>query len=214
MNPNQITNCQRCTASLERGYSTRYVNNECKEVICFKCDRDEEFSDYLKNKTITSHLMLNNSLELFQILTATREPTRLEVYKNNEDLIRLRHRLDIQIATNNIQKKIKEFDQKVWFKGLQKMILDTTVRGVSAKLKKYNNFRVLTYSIAGRTMITFEDDMASVTAVADETSTESRTGLHGITANGEEALYLIDLAIKLYESGELKFVEDTKVSMI
>lgn len=214
MNPDNVKNCMRCSSSLERGYSSRYSGDVCKEVICFKCDKKETMEDYLKDKVLTTRLIMDNSLELFHILEASREPRRIHV-DDPVALEEVKVRCEIQIASNQIQQRVKQFESKVWFKGLQEQILATKCRGVSAKLgKKHNNFCVLTWTCAGRTMITIEDDNASVTCVADETSKDSRTGFHGVRANIGEALFLFDEAIRLYENGTLKFKDDDKVSMI
>lgn len=222
MNPDTVTHCMRCGADLERGYSQRWVGEECKEVICFKCDKNESLSDYMKSGIITTHFMMDCLMATFDIMRDAYGRSNYDTHDEAQLLELLSRdyspenaaRLRVQLATTRIQNKIKEFDAKVWFKGLQKQIHDTKCRGVSAKLgKKHKNFCVLTWTGMGRTMITIEDDDASVTAVADEDSPESRTGLHGIHATGEQALALIDKAISLFEDGTLKFKDDEKVSL-
>lgn len=223
MNPDSVTNCMRCDESLERGYSTRFSKNECKEVICFKCDGQENLDDYMKDGIIRTHFMMDCMLSCFDIMRPIFGRGYQDPNDESQVLETLGHdipdtdkiKLRVQLASIRIQNKIKEFDAKVWFKGLQDQIHATECRGVSAKLgKKHDNFCVLTWTCAGRTMITFEDDHAMVTAVADEDSKESRTGLHGICATGEQAIALIEKAITLFENGTLKFKDDEKVSMI
>jgi hypothetical protein len=223
IHPDNVTNCMRCNDSLERGYSSRYVGDECKEVICFKCDRIESLDDHMKTGIITTNFMMDCVMSTFDIMRNAYGRGVGDPH-NEDQLLELLNRdypdttkakLRVQLTTARLQKRIKDFDSRVWFKGLQDQILNTQCRGVSAKLgKKHNNFCVLTWTCAGRTMITIEDDDASVTAVADETSKESRTGLHGIRATGEQALALYDKAISLYEDGTLKFKDDKKVSMV
>ena len=223
MNPDTVTHCMRCTESLERGYSSRWVGDECKEVICFKCDKKESLAEHMKTGIITTNFMMDCLMSTFDIMRDAYGRSNYDTH-DEDQLLELLNRdypeetkakLRVQLATTRIQSKIKDFDAKVWFKGLQNQIHGTTCRGVSAKLgKKQKNFCVLTWTCAGRTMITIEDDDASVTAVADEDSKESRTGLHGIRATGEQALALIDRAISLFEDGTLKFKDDDKVSMI
>ena len=111
---------------------------------------------------------------------------------------------------------MKEFEKEVWFKGLQKKVIDSRVKEVSAHPGIFSNFCVLTYTMAGRTMITIQDDNNSVSFVADETSSDSRTGFQGIDATEEQALSLIQMAIELYHNQggtRLIFKEDNKVSM-
>lgn len=218
-----VTNCMRCNESLERGYSSRWVNDECKEVICFKCDKAESLDSYMKTGVITTNFMMECLMSTFDIMRDAygrgigdpQDEDQLLELLNRDYPDTTKAKLRVQLTTAKLQKKIKEFDAKVWFQGLQDQIHDTKCRGVSAKLgKKYDNFCVLTWTCAGRTMITIEDDNASVTVVADETSKESRTGLHGIRATGEQAPALIDKAISLYGYGTLKFKDDKKVSML
>ena len=222
INPDNVTNCMRCSDSLDRGYSSRWVGDECKEVICFKCDRVESLNDHMKTGIITTHFMMDCLMSAMDTMRDAYGRTSYDPHDDAQILELLNRdypettkaKLRVQLATAKLSRRIKDFDSKVWFKGLQDQILKTKCRGVSAKLgKKHSNFCVLTWSCAGRTMITIEDDNASVTAVADETSKESRTGLHGIRATGEQALALIDKAISLYEDGTLKFKDDNKVSM-
>jgi hypothetical protein len=222
INPDNVTRCMRCNADLERGYSSRWTGDECKEVICFKCDKLESLDDHMKTGIITTSFMMDCMMSAMDVLRD--RFGRMEYDAHNEAQLQeciagdypetTKAKLRVQLATTRIQTKIKEFDAKVWFKGLQDQIHNTQCRGVSAKLgKKYDNFCVLTWTCAGRTMITIEDDHAMVTAVADKTSKESRTGLHGIRANGEQALALLERAIYLFEDGTLKFKDDKKVSM-
>jgi hypothetical protein len=225
MKPDDVTNCMRCTNTLDRGYSARWSNNECKEVICFDCDKKESFEDHMKTGIITTHFMMDCLMASMDIMRDHFGRANYDPHDEKQilELLALDSRdlndaskakLRVQLATARLQNKIKEFDHRVWFKGLQDQILATKCRGVSAKLgKKHKNFCVLTWTCAGRTMITIEDDDAMVTAVADETSKESRSGLHGINAAGEQALELVNRAISLYESGVLKFKDDDKVGM-
>lgn len=178
--------------------------------------------DYLKTKIITSHFMMDCMMAVYDMMNKVsnggsrdcRDLNKLNALLTSERSEREKAQIEVQIYTVKIQEKVKEFESKVWFKGLQDQVLATNERGISAKLgKKYNNFCVLTWTGMGRTMITIEDDEASVTCVADETSKESRTGFHGIRATGEQAIALYDKAIVLYENGTLKFKLDKKVSL-
>ncbi len=215
MNPEKVTNCQRCNSILEHGYSGRYIDNKCIEVICFKCDKKETMEDYLKDKIITTRVLMDSMLAVHRHVDGdiddVEKLSKLLKLNFSDDMIA---KIEIQIASAKIQKKIKEFESKIWFNGLQEQVLKTKCRGVSAKLKTHNKFCVLTWTCAGRTMITIEDNDSSVTCVADETSKQSRTGFHGIRAKASDALDLIDLAIELYENKTLKFKDDDKVGMI
>jgi len=207
-----VKNCQRCDASLERGHSARWSGDELKEVICFDCSNNEEFKEYIDTKVLTTHLVTNNWMKLFYLLETNREPKRVSISNQNE-LRDLRYRLDIQIAILDIQKKIKEFETKIWFGGLQEIVRASTVKGVSAKTEKDENFCVLTYSMCGRTMFTIEDDLGSITLITDETSKDPCMGLQGIRANVGYATYLLNFAIEKWENKTLKFKDDSKVGI-
>jgi hypothetical protein len=202
------TNCDTCNADLrEHGYSFTYQGDKIISALCTRCDRTKTFQGYLKTKRLRTHLVMDNLMKVYDIGKDWRD--KREDIQYLEEII---PRLEIHLASQKIQEKIKEFEQEVWFKGVQDIVLGTRERGVSAHLKTHNNFRVLTWSGMGRTMITIEDDHNSVTCVADETSKESRTGFHGVDAKAEDALALIQLAIDLYKNKTLVFDIDKKVS--
>lgn len=215
MNP-EPTNCDVCQASLDNGYSFQYKGDKLVRTLCFKCDRMETFDLYKKDKRLSMRLVMDNNMKLWDInrelLYDPEKESLLEAMRIGAGE-ELNHRIDIGMATARISKKIKEWEAAVWFQGLQDMVLGTNERGVSAKLKSHDNFCVLTYTIAGRTMITIGDDHNQVSAVADETSKESRTGFQSVDATGEQALALLQLAIDLYKNKTLVFKIDKKVSM-
>lgn len=221
MNPDNVTHCMRCKESLERGYSSRWKGDECKEVICFDCDKREKVHEHIQTGHISTSFMMDCLMASMDLLRNHfgRDKYDYQSEKQILEMLALDERdcpekdklkLRVHLSTVRISAKIKEFESKVWFKGLQDMVLATNERGISARK---DAFKVLTWTGMGRTMITFEDDKSSVTCVADETSKESRTGYHGISGTGEQALALIDRAITLYESGELKFELDKEVSL-
>lgn len=200
------TNCDTCQSSLDNGYSYRYEGDKLVKALCFKCAKNENIQEYLKTKVLSSRLIMENNLSLYHS----------DIKGNIDDasyLQELKMKTDIQLSYLRIHRKMKEFEKEVWFKGLQKKVIDSRVKGVSAHTNMLNNFCVLTYSIAGRTMITIEDDTASVTFVADETSPEPRTGFQGISATEEKGISLIETVIKLYQDKKLFFKEDTNVNM-
>jgi len=223
VHPDTVTHCMRCAESLERGYSSRWKGDECLEVICFDCDKRESLADHLKTGIITTNFMMESMMATFDVMRDHFGRGNWDTHNEAQVLECLalpvseavKAKMRVHLATIKIQQKVKEFESKVWFKGLQNQIHETKCRGVSAKLgKKHKNFCVLTWTGMGRTMITIEDDDASVTCVADEDSKDSRTGFHGIRATGEQAIALYDKAIALYEDGTLKFKDDEKVSML
>lgn len=199
------TNCNTCQASLENGFVYKYRGDELIEAHCRECNDKTTFENYINTKRLSSHLVMDNSLNLYH--TNMKKDWNFE---NDNFLEQLRTRCEIAISVSKIQKKIKNFEKEVWFKGLQNTVRASTMKGVSAII---NNFYVLTYTMCGRTMITIQDDTASVTLITDETSETSCAGLHGIDATEEKALSLIQMAIELFGDKHLTFKEDNVVSI-
>jgi hypothetical protein len=131
-----------------------------------------------------------------------------------EELEEVRLQLEIRCSFQKIHAKIKEFEQRVWFKGLQETIRRSKCKGVSATDTPFAGFHVLTYTMCGRTIITVEDKQSSVSMICLDDSSESTMGDRGIDATEEQAIHLINLAIELYESGHLKFKDDKEVSYL
>jgi hypothetical protein len=203
------TNCYTCKASLERGYSYRYQGDVLISALCFDCDRKEVMAEYIKTKRLSTKLIMDNMSKLYDI--NMKDDWR---FKNTDFLKQLKHRVDIQLAADNIQEKIREFEKHVWFGGLQKIVRASKVKGVSAKTTDFHNFCVLTYSMCGRTMFTIENDKNSITTITSEDGDEyGCMGLQGINATEEAALELLQCAITMDRNNELRFEDDTKVSM-
>lgn len=215
MTSKEPTNCDTCNASLDSYWHYEYKDDKIVKATCRDCNRKDMLQEYRQTKRLRSRLIEDNSLALYYV-----DMKKDWGFNDNSFLEDLKTRIEIQLSYKKIFDKIKEFEKEVWFKGLQKQVMDSRVKGVSAKTKGYTNgfnkFCVLTYSMCARTMITIEDDKRSVTLMTEETSTESRMGFRGVDASEEEAISLIQLAIDLYhnESGtRLEFKEDTGVSM-
>jgi hypothetical protein len=217
--------CTNCKGSLARGAITYYSDGAITQVLCDTCDKVRATKQYQSTQRLHTHFILDASSDLYDDIKGFRHfgisaqelLPKVEKYleelrsKGNEEKI-----LKVQVYISNlkIQIKTKEFESKVWFDGLQKQIRAAKVKGVSAKPWRRDKFVVLTYSIAGRTMITIEDKESSVTLITDETSSESCMGWQGVDATEENALRLIDQAISMWQTGKLKFKDDKKVGII
>ena len=204
------TNCDLCQTSLERGSCNTYEDSKLVQSLCFNCNDEQTFLDYLSDKKLTTGLITSNWSILYDL--------RMKdvVYaKEISELENLIDRINIEISNKRINKKIKEFEKEVWFNGLQATINSSKRKGVSAKPGVFDNFCILTYSMCGRTMITIEDDSSSITVITSEDGSESRMGLQGICATEGEAIALIAIAIELYNNSTppLVFVEDLNVSL-
>ena len=219
------TNCELCNSSLEYGYCYTCDGSELVGVHCFDCDRLKVLQEYKETKVLKTKLLMNNIIDLMQMgrsFSYTEKDNRTYRLKRFADIVtrgtpeeieEVRLQLEIRASFTRIYDKMKEFEQKVWFKGLQETISKSKFKGVSAEIP-FRDYKVLTYTMAGRTIITIGDEKSSVSMICLDDSTESTMGDKGIDATEEQALYLIESAIELFESGYLKFKDDNDVSYL
>ena len=203
---NEPTNCARCNCELN-SCRAGWVNTHDKDgnvirVICSPCYDQEGYQAYAKTGVITSRTLMSANLNAYDIEKGTHN----YFWKEDDAPIILQ----INAAYKNLRLKVKDFEQRVWFSGLQKIVRATTTRGVSAS---YNGLSVLTWCMAGRCMFTIEKDKQEFSFITDETSTESCMGIQGMNATEGGAYAMLDEAIKEYEAGNLKFVPDGEVSI-
>ena len=111
----------------------------------------------------------------------------------------------------DLQDRIKEFEDCVWSDGLQELVESARERGMSSNT--VFGVKVLTYVLAGRVMVTFDGGDHSVTALAAEGEHPARMGLQGIDATKEQAHALVERAINAWQAGELTVGPDPDVGM-
>jgi len=200
------SNCDHCKSDLDNGQVTWYRAGVEYKTICFKCDKEERFSEYKNSKKISTTLMLDSNLVCLDLKNG--HPLKADYFKHLKSIA------EINEATEALQFKCKEFEKEVWFNGLQKEVHKCKFKGLSAT---NDEVKVLTYSMCGRCMITFnssdDKDYDHVTFLTAEDSTSSIMGLHGISCTYEKAIDLINKAIKNWKEKKLKFEADTKVNM-
>lgn len=165
---------------------------------------------YLTDKTLSTSLLISNIMEVYYLFEA-QKPRRIDL-KNRAQVREAIARLEIHLDVEAINEALKDFEATVWFGGLQAIVRGTRHRHVGAKA---GTLKVASWTMAGRTMITLSDSSLPdlhgdkhVTLVADETSTEPRSGLHGINATAAEAIQLFKQAVQEFEAGNLKFVTE------
>lgn len=239
MSISEPTNCCKCNKDLSEGFrSDRYLDDKIVESYCYKCNGERVFHAYLATRRLSTQFMMENFSFLYErskilwnqypyfdallskdkyadiLMTPIHLNTWIMLSHDSTDTV-LKERLKAFASMRKIEERVKEFEQKVWFGGLQKQIRASTMKGVSAKVKlNKREFSVLTYSMCGRTMITFDLGDDSVTAITlEDESDRSRMGIQGIDATAERALNLIDTALSMWELGELVFKNDKKVNM-
>jgi len=174
MNMEEPTNCNRCQASLERGCSQTFtLDGELKETICHDCARRERLAEWQATSTITTRLMSDAAMPR-------------SILKPVYD------------AVNRIQERVKLFDLQVWRSGLSQHLAQHKERGESLE---YNGLKILTFVMAGRVMITLEDDRSSLTLITAEDDPQSRMGIQGIDAREHQAHDLLERAMHAWRIG-------------
>jgi len=190
-------------------------------AYCRDCDDQRIMADYINTRRLSTSIITNVSLQLvdisrpwghaYQDTRAYKHKTLRDIWEfgSVKDIEELCIILEIWASNVRIGAKIKEFENSVWFNGLQKVIRNSTKKGVSAKL---GSVSCLTFSMCARTMITIENKEASVTMMCIEDSETPTMGFRGIDATERQAIDLINLMIESFKDGLLKFEEDTNVS--
>lgn len=113
---------------------------------------------------------------------------------------RLAETVEVSQQIASITEKVKVFEAVVWFPKLQKIVNDTTERGMSGTCR---GIKVLTWCCAGRCLIQLERGDARLTLItADDESSWSREnasvapnmgpmGIQGIDAEPIDALTML-----------------------
>lgn len=210
--------CSKCKCDLSnKRYTCFYRGEEMIDVLCADCHKAQLYETYLSSGKLSTTLVTEASLDLLD-LSYKRDDDYTKTLRyligdaTVERFKEFKNAVDVYYDYLQVCKKIKEFEQKVWFSGLQKIIKKSSKKGVSGKMP-FSNHKFLTYSMCGRTMITLEDAESSVTMICAEDSSTPSMGFRGIDGTSEQAIRLIQLAIELY-TGEpgIKFSEDSDVS--
>jgi hypothetical protein len=202
MEENVPETCQReCDSSLELGYTAFYkeVDGEYEpsEYVCIGCADQDRLDAYLKDGRLRSSLITKAYL-------ATWRPHEDE--KRN-----LSHYIAINKSAENIHKVVKDFEQDVWFRGLQRTVRASDMKGMSAD---FGDVTIMTYCMCGRARITIEDKASSVTVQTDETSQGSCMGMHGIDATEEQAIGLLNLVTAAWQLKKLDLQNNQNISVI
>lgn len=181
------TSCDSCSIELDEE-TDRFVEMlretsnglERTGMLCEPCNEIRLFQDYEKTGVLTSKLTL---------LAALNSSARRQADSVLDRIL---------LASENIRGYIKVFERDVWFMGLQEIVRAARVRGMSFSTETH---KVLTYTMAGRAMITISNEAQnSVTLITEEDAISPRMGM-GIEATEAEATQLISAAIEAWKSG-------------
>lgn len=201
--PPDPTACDRCAASLERGWSERWRDDKRVEAVCFGCDEAERLKAYIDARVITTKLMIRAAIEA----------VRRECGKGMQDPESARALAEVKRSTDKIHWIVKEFERRAWFGGLQAQVLAAAHRGFRATFGATGTeFCVLVYSLTSKTMITIEsaDESQSISIITTNNKTEPIMGIQGICATETQAIAMLTGARAAYESG-MRFDRNDKV---
>ncbi len=196
------TNCDRCRASLERGWSERWIDGVRAHAVCFACNTKEYRAEYEASDIFTTKIMTDAAIY----------GVRLEYGRESPDPLLDRALRDTQA----IQTAAKTFERDVWFAGLQDAVRKATTKGSRATFAVGGVPCVLlAWACAGRVVFTFEpeDESYQVTLITAEDEARSVMGIQGVRATRAQAVALIDAATAALRGG-VGFTRDDKVDML
>lgn len=188
-NHKNTTHCDSCKAELNGFWSSAYdEDGNLSSVLCRKCDKEKTKAEYEKTGILTTRYVTDMTLDAIS-KDKWKDPP-MPFYD-----------------------EIKYFEKHSWFNGIQSTVQKSSTKGMKAEAK---GLTMLTYTIAGRAMITLEEDNASITLITAEDEMESRMGLQGICATEKQAKNILLKANMLWRNREdngFFLKEDRKVSM-
>lgn len=193
------TNCDRCNASLERGWSERWRDNKRVGTVCLDCDRKERRKRYAKDGVLTTQMLIDAAIY----------HSRFTHGETPRDVLLER----AWLGHKRVRGAAKMFETDVWFGGLRKVVRDARYRGHRAEFEANGvKAKALVWSCAGRVMFTLEpaDESYSVTLITAEDEDKPVMGIRGICATWQQATALIDAATKLRTAD---FKRDDKIGM-
>lgn len=200
------THCDRCRASLERGWSERWRDGERVEAVCFDCNDAEKLREYLDTGVLTSSLMTRATIE-----SVRREYGKGVANPTQRDLL-----ARAWAATEAIQRAAKEFERVVWFGGFAEQERAAKHRGWRAAFDLAGEqHKVLVWSCAGRVVFTIEpdDESRQTSVICAEDENRSTMGIQGVCATEQQAIAMLHGATVAWARG-MRFERDDKVGMI
>lgn len=194
------TTCDRCGASLERGWCKLWSDGTLLESICFGCNDAEHIKLYRETKVLTSTVTVMASIDKVH-----REYDKPCATGNRELLIA------VWASCAKIFTEIKAWERAVWFGGLQAAVRAAKFRGFRLD---FPGGSALVYSIAAQTQITIEttDGSAQITLITAEDETQPVMCQNSIRATEDQALGLLAALQKAFVEGA-KFQRDDKIGL-
>jgi len=205
MNPEQL-DCARCDATDLSGYSqTLDKDDNVLETICLLCHDKEWIAKYEKSGRISTSLSTMAYLTVHGLPRKGLAPEKI-------------HTLHLVFESmKEVYDKIREFNQDVWFAGLQKFIQGEDTHGHSATFtdEMGHEIKFLSLAMCGRWRATIQDPEGSfIDIITVEDESEARMGLNGIGSTTEAALRLLESAITAWKAGEIKLIPNGDVHIL
>lgn len=199
------THCDRCGASLERGWSERWSDNKRVRAWCIPCADRERLEEYAKTDELTTQVMVRASIE-----NVHREYGKGVTCPSERNLL-----ARAWASTEAVQRAAKEFERAVWFGGLSGKVRAAKHRGWRASFEiAGESHKVLVWSCAGRVVFTIEpdDEARHVSLICAEDEDRPTMGIKGICATEQQAIAMLAGACAAYQRG-MAFERDDKVGM-
>lgn len=188
------TNCMRCYASLERGWTDIFVGGKLTESICFSCSKAEQLSEFSRTGRLTTQLITWAAID-----RARAENGRAVPNSTPPTLL---------TSLTVIEAEVLHWQQAVWFAGLQQKVRKAKYRGMRLS---HGDSKTLVWSSAGRVLFTIEGTDGHITLIAAEEGV-SVVGIQGIYATEPEALRLLTDSREAYKAGGV-FSRDDNVGL-
>lgn len=196
--------CTDCGAQHLTAYSwTETPDGVPASVWCMDCKDKHALADYRADGRLTTRLTMAASMKAFYAREAREksdcDPTWLEIAD----------------ASQRVHAHGKRFDREVWFGGLQKQVRAAKRAGMEATpiSSTLGHITMLTFTTAGRALMTLRTDTAEVTLITAEDESTSRMGVQGIDATEVEAITLIDTVIRAWKAGTVTMSESQTVGL-
>jgi hypothetical protein len=182
MSDPEPTHCTRCGTKVMSGV-VGY------EAICPQCDKKERWNTFSQDHILHSKLIMDALMS--EQLCKQRDYQAENEYVIDQSLIR-----QVLAAETIITAAVKEFEKQVWFAepSLQKVVKACQTHGMKYEDPSAPTF-FLAYDMCGRTMMTIENETASLTLITETDSKKRYMGFEGISATLEQAITLLAWAI-------------------
>lgn len=172
-------------------FTSFFKNDAFVEAMCEDCINVSRRAKYRETGVISSKLMIDAV-----VAPKTAAPILLKV----------------RASYDTLRAVLKaEYEPIVWFGGLQEKVRASNAHSHSAK---NDAVELLVFASAGRVMQTMNlPSGRSFTIMSDETSEESRSGVHGIDATEDEALAAMRAVVAGWKDGTLVLAVDADVHL-